>query len=241
MQPVVDVWNMPVIESKDITLGSIVLGTGGSGKVVRAQYERRVIAVKCPRPETADIRNFLSEAQIMNQVKHPNIVQFIGITLINENVCILMERVKWTLQDLSVEDYPKQILIAQEVCSALSYLHEVRIFHRAVRSANVLISRDYHAKLADFGSSVIGADHTEEVKGRSRIAKICDLYKLGILLFEIACNLRLEIVTKDIEELQVKITQIRECGAEVPQIFSDAMERCWDQKPIQEVEEALSR
>lgn len=41
--------------------------------------------------------------------------------------------------------------IAKEVLKALSYLHDNRMIHRDVKSANILVTEDGHLRLGDFG------------------------------------------------------------------------------------------
>ena len=47
----------------------------------------------------------------------------------------------------------KRIILLQEIACGLSYLHAKKIIHRDLKSANVLIDSDKHAKLTDFGVS----------------------------------------------------------------------------------------
>lgn len=103
----------------------------------------------------------------MSSLKHPNIVQFIGASKINEKVVILMELMNEgdlaTLLQNKVLSLKQKIQIAIQIVGALHFLHNNGIIHRDVKPENILIQsivNDFVTiKMADFGTSRTVADH----------------------------------------------------------------------------------
>ena len=68
------------------------------------------------------------------------------------------------LHNSPAELFPSTLTrIALEVASGVAYLHQQEVIHRDVKSANVLLDADLHAKVSDFGiSTTFGPEHTAE-------------------------------------------------------------------------------
>ncbi|MDB4621628.1 SUMF1/EgtB/PvdO family nonheme iron enzyme [Rubripirellula sp.] len=138
-----------------------VLGKGGMGEVLLATDTRlnRKVAIKRilgsgARSKTA-VSRFLTEAQSIAALNHPNIVQIYdygrdkdGPFLIMEYVdgCSLLEKChQGPIEQVEAIDLTTQL------CDALAKAHAAKIIHRDIKPANVLISSDGVSKLTDFG------------------------------------------------------------------------------------------
>jgi len=153
------------------------------------------------------------EAAILRTLNHPNIIGFRGFTKTvqdgpknlvmedgNESLGDLIERRKEE-DDLPFPAQNIEIVISG-VCSALDYLHtEQLIMHADIKSANILIKRDFETvKICDFGVTVkvdksgkqlpgelyIGTDAWSpiEVILKTPVTTKADIFAFGLVIFE---------------------------------------------------------
>ena len=113
---------------------------------------------------------FVRECQLMSTLRHPNIVQFLGVCFLpgSRLPALVMERLLTSLHDLldpetdhpPPRDAPKPFFplslkcsILHDVASGLTYLHERSppIIHRDLSARNVLLNSGMVAKIADLG------------------------------------------------------------------------------------------
>jgi predicted Ser/Thr protein kinase len=138
-----------------------LLGKGGMGVVYRARDTRlqRSVALKLISPELvadqARKRRFLVEARAAAAVTHPAIAQIYDIDEADGTTFIAMEYVDGrTVGRLIVEgelDLQGAVEIGYQVAEGLAKAHEANIVHRDIKSDNIMVTRDGHAKLLDFG------------------------------------------------------------------------------------------
>ena len=104
-------------------------------------------------------KKFFDECLLLNKLKHPNIVQFLGIHQRKEDIFLVMEYMHMAL-DICLKEYPdiplpfKSTLI-QDVSYGLLHLHSLNppIIHRDLTASNVLLTEGMRAKIADLGMS----------------------------------------------------------------------------------------
>ena len=113
---------------------------------------------------------FVKECRIMSTLRHPNIVQFLGVCFLPSSrlPALVMERLLTSLHDLldpetdtpPPPDAPKPFFplslkcsILHNVACGLAYLHErsLPIIHRDLSARNVLLNSGMVAKIADLG------------------------------------------------------------------------------------------
>uniref|UniRef100_A0A8C5B118 non-specific protein-tyrosine kinase n=1 Tax=Gadus morhua TaxID=8049 RepID=A0A8C5B118_GADMO len=150
------------IDRADISLGQI-LGSGFFGEVYEGVYKNLVhktsVAVKTCKDCSPDVmEKFMSEALIMKNLNHPNIVKLIGI-IEDDPVWIVMEL--YPFGELGSYLAKKQdeltnitlVLFSLQICKALVYLGGVNMVHRDIAVRNVLVASADCVKLGDFGLS----------------------------------------------------------------------------------------
>ena len=146
-----------------------VLGKGGMGTVYRARDTRlqRPVALKVL---TADLTSdsdrksrFLQEARAAAAITHPAIAQVYDVDEADGVTFIAMELVEGqtvrqlvTAHDL---DLISGLEVAIQVGEGLARAHETGIVHRDIKSENIMVTRDGHAKILDFGLAKLNPLH----------------------------------------------------------------------------------
>jgi len=138
-----------------------LLGKGGMGVVYRAQDLKlnRPVALKMLKADlTADpdrLKRFLQEARAAAAINHPSIAQVYDIDTVDETTFIVMEFIEGqTVGKLIANkelDLIGSVEIALQVAEGLAKAHKSKIIHRDIKSENIMVTRDGHAKLLDFG------------------------------------------------------------------------------------------
>jgi serine/threonine protein kinase len=150
-----------------------LLGMGGMGVVYRARDTRlqRPVALKILKPElVADpVRKsrFLVEAQSAAAVSHPAIASVYDVDEAGSTMFIAMEYIEGrTVGRLIAEgelDLQGAVEIGHQVAEGLARAHEAKIVHRDIKSDNIMVTRDGHAKLLDFGlAKLLDPDLTDD-------------------------------------------------------------------------------
>ncbi|ESR59470.1 hypothetical protein CICLE_v10014554mg [Citrus x clementina] len=143
------------------------IGTGGYGSVYRAQLSSgKVVALKkLHRSETEEpafLESFQTEARLLSQIRHRNIVKLYGFCLHNKCMFLIYEYMErgslFCVLRNDVEavelDWTKRVNIVKCMAHALSYLHydcKPSIVHRDISSNNILLNSNLGAFVADFG------------------------------------------------------------------------------------------
>jgi len=136
-------------------------GRGAFGIVYKAKRKtdgREVAIKKIRMGDRNDGVNFtaLREIKILQELKHPNIIELVDVFLHNKNVCIVFE---WCVTDLEIVINDKSIGFSaadvksymKMVLSSVEFLHKNWVLHRDLKPGNLLITREGVLKLADFG------------------------------------------------------------------------------------------
>ena len=116
------------------------------------------------------VAEFVRECQLMSTVRHPNVVQFLGVAFFpgSRLPALVMERLLTSLHDLLAPDTPPppgaptplaffsvvlKCSVLHNVACGLAYLHERSppVIHRDLSARNVLLNSEMVAKIADLG------------------------------------------------------------------------------------------
>jgi hypothetical protein len=156
---------------------SFVIGRGACGTVYRADLPcGRIIAVKrlASNREGSNIDNsFRAEIQTLGNIRHRNIVKLYGFCYHQGSNLLLYEYLaKGSLGELlhgspSSLDWRTRFKIALGSAHGLAYLHhdcKPRIFHRDIKSNNILLDEKFDARVGDFGlAKVIDMPHSKSM------------------------------------------------------------------------------
>lgn len=139
------------------------IGRGNFGDVYKAVdfKNERMVAIKAVNLDQSndEISVLLQEIQLLRSMKHPNITNWFTTFLYDVTMFIVMELcgggscADLTRNTQNGLDEPTSVYIIREVLKGLEYLHLLKIVHRDIKAANVLLTNEGHVKLADFGVS----------------------------------------------------------------------------------------
>jgi serine/threonine protein kinase/Tol biopolymer transport system component len=197
------------------------IGAGGMGEVYRARDAKlgRDVALKVLPHELASDsdrrRRFEQEALAASALNHPNVIPVYDVGSDGGTTWIAMELVEGrTLRDvMSAGPLPTKRLLdlAIQIADGLTRAHEAGIVHRDLKPENVMVSRDGHVRILDFGlaklvevegdftdrvtspqitraGTVVGtASYMSPEQAAGRIVDFrSDQFSLGIILYEMA-------------------------------------------------------
>ncbi|XP_042006518.1 wall-associated receptor kinase-like 14 isoform X3 [Salvia splendens] len=196
-----------------------MLGTGAYGTVYSGKLSNdKWVAIKRLKQRDhgqGDIQHVINEIKLLSSVKHPNLVQLLGCSIEREDILVYEFMPNGTLsQHLQGEKagglpWPVRLNIAAETARALSYLHHTLqppIYHRDVKTSNILLDYNLSAKVADFGLSRLGmseeASHVStapqgtpgyvdpQYHQHFHLSDKSDVYSFGVVLVEIMTAMR---------------------------------------------------
>ena len=198
-----------------------VLGEGGTGVVYSARDESNGadVALKVMHPHLASERQvrgrFAREAAILKRLEGPHVCRILGSGEVDNPsggeslLCLVLPRIFGRSLDAVLADGPldeaRAVVLAKEVLEALESAHGHDVIHRDLKPHNVLVDREGHATVVDFGLSKLLNDaggtgttnltahnmvfgtpeymSPEQARGDELDAR-CDLYACGVMLFE---------------------------------------------------------
>jgi serine/threonine-protein kinase len=192
------------------------IGVGGIGTVYLAEREHadftQLVALKLLDGGSTRLAQLaLRERRILAALKHPNITAFVDAGMEHDRAWLAMEFVEG--QALLDHCHDRQLTARQrvqlfdQICAAVAHAHAQLVVHRDLKPSNVLVDRQGNAKLLDFGIALVlddGDEGTpatrvftpeyaapEQLRGE-RVGTACDVYSLGLLLFEMLAGHRLD-------------------------------------------------
>jgi serine/threonine-protein kinase len=195
----------------DYEVGDL-LGLGGAGRVYKGHHHAldRAVAIKVLNllgsgdPQASS--RFAQEARAIARLHHPHIVSVYDFGDVDGIPYMVVEYVEGgslasRMGSAQYPDTDEAVLLLRDVASALDYAHKRGIVHRDVKPANILLSPENGAVLADFGLAKLideTAVHSitgmtsgtpayiapEQVSG-DKMGPAADVYSLGIVAYQL--------------------------------------------------------
>ncbi|XP_003748638.1 RAC-beta serine/threonine-protein kinase [Galendromus occidentalis] len=202
-----------------------VLGKGTFGKVVlcRERSSDQLYAIKILKKQVViakdEVAHTLTESRVLQTTDHPFLIALKYSFQTVDRLCFVMEYVNggelfFHLTRERIFSEEKTRFYAAEILLALEYLHEQGIIYRDLKLENLLLDKDGHIKIADFGLckediTFGGTTRTfcgtpeylaPEVLNDTNYGRAVDWWGLGVVMYEMMCG-RLPFYSRDHEVL----------------------------------------
>eukprot|EP01102_Stenamoeba_stenopodia_P006607 TRINITY_DN1824_c0_g1_i1.p1 TRINITY_DN1824_c0_g1~~TRINITY_DN1824_c0_g1_i1.p1 ORF type:complete len:1536 (+),score=238.44 TRINITY_DN1824_c0_g1_i1:42-4649(+) len=184
------------------------IGEGSFGEVWKAKWRGTTVAVKrFFKQQKSDhiMLELRKESTIMRDLRHPNILLFLGSCIRPPNLCIVTQYMKngcvgkYLRNRSNSMPWQLRLSMVKQVSLAMAYLHSFNppIIHRDLSSYNLLVDDDLTVKVADFGLCRIKASNAvmmtkcgtaawtaPEVLEGLPYSEAADVYSYAIVLWE---------------------------------------------------------
>lgn len=245
------------IEELTFIDGESNVGTGTFGEVKKCLWRKTLTAVKFlkesndPKTQADNVKSFIEELNILKKLRHPNILLYLGASIINPYFLVteycqhgnLFKFLHEKHKRESISD-DKRIRWALGIAKGVNYLHSFNppILHRDLKSLNILLDQNYHIKIADFGWARLREEHMTKKRGtyqwmapevidKGSYNEKADVYSFGIVLWELYVqkypyeNIHKNDVAKNVvnnPDFRPPITDI------IPSNVAELIKKCWD-------------
>jgi serine/threonine-protein kinase len=193
------------------------------------------------------IRRFVQELKLSRRISHPNVIRIYDLLDLDGSHAISMEH--FPARDLGAllrQEGPlspaRAIRIAEQTLEGLAAAHAAGVYHRDIKPANLLIGEGDHVKIVDFGLASVGhSAHSrltqsgilvgtpeyispEQITGGDVDGR-CDLYSLGVVLYEVMTGKQpfsgTNAVNVLFQHLEPNVPPLSTAAAGIPQAVSD--------------------
>lgn len=220
------------IRVADLEMGDI-LGSGGFGTVHRGILKGEEVAIKKlhieVQVEKELIADFIKEFSQLRSMRHPRLIQCLGVAFEPPVICIVTELAARGPLDKLLHSSQAQLDeatrrgLALQIIEGVAFLHSQQPprVHRDLKSANVVLDADLNAKLCDFGlTESMERTHISRRDGergspsymapeiwntRQKLTEKIDVWALGCLVVEVLTNRRPHADCTSLEQVMTKL------------------------------------
>ncbi|PWN19061.1 kinase-like protein [Microstroma glucosiphilum] len=232
----------------------IKIGGGSFGVVFKGEYLGTPVAIKEVLPNnTYDVEKYFErECVLMKEARHPNIVQYIGLTKSpgqDGRIYIISEFVGGNMRNYIADKskpfpWRMRISFATDVARAVAYLHVRKCLHRDLKGENLLITANDRVKICDFGFARIAARNEDEMRRMSYcgtdgymspeillgldFSLPSDVFSLGVIFCEIAARHLVDatVFARQMPDFGLEESEIRDMAS--PGCPGDFIQLCID-------------
>ncbi|KAJ1441590.1 Serine/threonine-protein kinase, active site [Sesbania bispinosa] len=195
------------------------IGEGGFGPVYKGILSNgTVIAVKqlSPKSEQGN-REFINEIGMISALQHPFLVKLYGCCVEGDQLLVVYEYMEnnslahalFGLEECRLKlNWPTRQKICVGVARGLAFLHEesrLKVVHRDLKAANVLLDKDLNPKISDFGLAKLNEEDNTHISTRiagtfgymapeyamhGYLTEKADVYSFGIISLELVSGKR---------------------------------------------------
>src|SRR5450755_1439618 len=184
-----------------------LLGKGGFADVYLSEHVflHTLSAIKVLHAQLTEdsMSGFLTEAQTIARLRHPNIIRVLDFGVHDNTPYLVMDYApKGTLRQLHPKgsrlSLPTVVHYVNQVAEALHYAHGEKFIHRDIKPENMLLGSNNEILLSDFGIATMAQSSRyqmtqdvvgtvaymapEQIQGKPR--PVSDEYALGIVIYE---------------------------------------------------------
>ncbi|XP_016133254.1 ephrin type-A receptor 3-like [Sinocyclocheilus grahami] len=244
-----------------------VIGAGEFGEVcsgrLKLPSKREIyVAIKSLKAGYSEKqrRDFLSEASIMGQFDHPNIIRLEGVVTRCKPVMIITEYMENGSLDTFLKKHDGQFTVIQLVgmmrgiASGMKYLSDMSYVHRDLAARNILVNSNLVCKVSDFGLSRVLEDDPEaayttrggkipirwtapEAIAYRKFTSASDIWSYGIVMWEVISygerpywEMSNQDVIKAIDE-GYRLPAPMDCPVVLHQLMLDCWEKSRSERP----------
>jgi len=196
-----------LLQANDLEF-TVQLGVGAAGIVYKGLYKGEQVAIKVLKATNSDreLKEFKDEFNIMSTIRSPFVVFFFGACL-KPKMCMVMElcsrgSLYHVLKNYDIDfGWDKVLNMSIEMVKGIEALHthDPQVLHRDLKSLNLMVTEQFHCKVADFGLSRFNTvEHAETLTKSRGTPAYCapemydglvyteksDIYSVGIILWE---------------------------------------------------------
>lgn len=248
------------------------LGTGAYGTVYAGKlHSNEWVAIKkIKNRDPESIEQVMNEVKLLSSVSHPNLVRLLGCCIENgEQILVYEYMPNGTLsQHLQRErgsglPWTIRLTIATETAHAIAYLHSAMnppIYHRDIKSSNILLDYNFKSKVADFGLSRFGMTDDSHISTAPQgtpgyvdpqyhqnfhLSDKSDVYSFGVVLVEIITAMKVVDFSRSHSEINLAALAIERIGKgrldEIVDPFLEPNRDAWTLSSIHKVAELAFR
>lgn len=215
------------------------LGTGAYGTVYAGKlHNDEWVAIKKQRyRDHESVEQVMNEIKLLSSVSHPNLVRLLGCCIENgEQILVYEYMPNGTLsQHLqrergSILPWTIRLTIAAETAHAIAHLHSAMnppIYHRDIKSSNILLDFNFNSKVADFGLSRFGMTDDSHISTAPQgtpgyldpqyhqnfhLSDKSDVYSFGVVLVEIITAMKVVDFSRHHSEINLAALAIDRIG-----------------------------